>query len=198
MFYLFFKYLLTPFFFLLFQPKVKNFGRLFFRGRGIIISNHFSLSDPIRLALVAPRPVHFMAKQELFSTPLIRFFLKQLLAFPVYRKHADMISLKQAMTVLERGRIFGIFPEGRRSMTGELDTFEKGAAFLSLRCNAPIIPVYVDPDWKKHRRISMIVGEVMDVNQIAEAHAGRGVDAVTEAIRDRMQALKNEMELELK
>ena len=93
MFYLFFKYLLTPFFFLLFQPKVKNFGRLFFCGRGIIISNHFSLSDPIRLALVAPRPVHFMAKQELFSTPLIRFFLKQLLAFPFYRKHADMISL---------------------------------------------------------------------------------------------------------
>ena len=198
MIYVFFKYLLTPFFWLFMMPQVKNFGRLFFRGRGIIISNHFSLSDPIRLGMVAPRPVHFMAKQELFNTPLKRFFLKGLLAFPVYRKHADMVSLKQAMTVLERGRIFGIFPEGRRSMTGELDTFEKGAAFLALRCNAPVIPVYADPDWKKHKKIRMIVGEAIDVNQIAEARAGRGVDAVTEAIRDRMQALKNEMELELR
>lgn len=197
MIYVFFKYLLTPFFWLFMQPRVKNFERLFFRGRGILISNHFSLSDPIRLGLVAPRPLHFMAKQELFSSPFKRFFLKQLLAFPVYRKHADMLSLKQAMAVLDRGKIFGIFPEGRRSMTGELDTFEKGAAFLALRCNAPIIPVYADPDWKKHKRIFMIVGEPIDPNVIAEAHAGRGVDAVTETIRDRMQSLKNEMELEV-
>jgi len=197
MIYVFFKYLLTPFFWLIYRPRVKNFGYLFLRGRGILISNHFSLGDPIRLALVAPRPVHFMAKQELFDSPLKRFFLKQLLAFPVYRKHADMISLKQAMIVLDKGRLFGIFPEGRRSITGELDTFEKGAAFLALRCGAPIVPIYADPDWKKHgRQVRMVVGEPMDPGAIAGAHAGRAVDAVTQAIRDRMQALKNEMERE--
>lgn len=194
MIYLFLKYLLTPFFWLLFWPNVKNLGRLFFRGPAIIISNHFSLSDPIRLAFVAPRPVHFMAKQELFNSNVKRFFLTQLLAFPVYRKQADMLSLKQAMTVLEQKHIFGIFPEGRRSITGELDSFEKGAAFLALRCNAPIIPVYADPNWKKRRRLRMIVGEPLDAKQISETYAGRGVDAVTEAIRDRMQLLKNEME----
>lgn len=197
MIYIFFKYLLTPFFWLIYRPKIRNLGKLFFIGRGILISNHFSLGDPIRLGLVAPRPVHFMAKQELFSSHLKRFFLKQLLAFPVYRKHADMASLKQAMTVLDRGRLFGIFPEGRRSITGELDTFEKGAAFLALRCNARIVPIFADPDWKKHNhRVRMIVGEPIDPNEIAQSHAGRAVDAVTEAIRDRMQLLKNEMELE--
>lgn len=195
MIYVFFKYLLTPFFWLFFLPSVKNLERLFFRGAAIIISNHFSLSDPIRLALVVPRPVHFMAKQELFSTRLKRFFLGQLLAFPVYRKQADILSLKQAMTVLEKKHIFGIFPEGRRSITGELDSFEKGAAFLALRCSAPIIPVYADPNWKKRRRVRMIVGEPLDAKQISETYSGRGVDAVTEAIRDRMQLLKNEMEL---
>lgn len=195
MIYIFFKILLTPFFWLFYRPNVKNFGRLFFSGRAIIISNHFSLGDPIRLALVTPRPVHFMAKQELFDSRLKRFFLKQLLAFPVYRRHADMLSLKQAMAVLEHGHIFGIFPEGRRSITGELDSFEKGAAFLALRCNAPIVPVYADPDWKKRKQVRMVVGEALGANEIALSHAGRGVDAVTEAIRDRMQLLKNEMEL---
>ena len=195
MIYYFVKFLLTPFFWLFFWPNVKNFNRLFFRGAGIIISNHFSLSDPIRLAFVVPRPMHFMAKQELFDSKIKRFFLTQLLAFPVYRKQADMLSLKQAMTVLEKKHIFGIFPEGRRSITGELDSFEKGAAFLALRCNAPIIPVYVDPFWKKRRHLRMIVGEPLDAKKISETYAGRGVDAVTEAIRDRMQLLKNEMEL---
>jgi 1-acyl-sn-glycerol-3-phosphate acyltransferase len=195
MIYLLIKILLTPFFWLLFWPNVKNFNRLFFRGAGIIVSNHFSLSDPIRLAFVVPRPMHFMAKQELFDSKIKRFFLTQLLAFPVYRKQADMLSLKQAMIVLEKKHIFGIFPEGRRSITGELDSFEKGAAFLALRCNAPIIPVYVDPFYKKRRRLRMIVGEPIDATLVSETYAGRGVDAVTEAIRDRMQLLKNEMEL---
>ena len=195
MIYYLVKFLLTPFFWLLFWPNVKNFNRLFFRGAGIIISNHFSLSDPIRLAFVVPRPMHFMAKQELFDSKIKRFFLTQLLAFPVYRKQADMLSLKQAMIVLEKKHIFGIFPEGRRSITGELDSFEKGAAFLALRCNAPISPVYVDPYFKKRRKLRMIVGEPIDAKQVSETYAGRGVDAVTEAIRDRMQLLKNEMEL---
>ena len=195
MLYFIVKYLLSPFFWLLYRPMVKNIGGLFFRGRGILISNHFSLGDPIRLAMVAPRPIHFMAKQELFDTPVKNFLLKGLLAFPVYRKQADMLSLKQAMSVLEKNHIFGIFPEGRRSLTGELDSFEKGAAFLALRCNAPIIPVYADPNWKKRGRVRMIVGDPIDPNEIAKTFAGRGVDAVTEAIRDRMQLLKNEMEL---
>ena len=194
MLYIFFKYLLTPFFWLFYRPRVKNLGRLFFRGRGILISNHFSLGDPIRLAMVAPRPVHFMAKQELFDTPLKHLLLSMMLACPVYRKQADMLSLKQAMTVLEHNHIFGIFPEGRRSLTGELDSFEKGAAFLALRCNSPIIPVYADPNWKKRKQVRMVVGEPIDPNAIAKTYAGRGVDAVTDAIRDAMQELKNEME----
>jgi len=194
MLYVIFKYLLTPFFWLLYLPQVRGLKHLFFTGRAILISNHFSLGDPIRIGFVAPRPIHFMAKQELFTSRLKRLFFKAVLAFPVYRRQADLVSLKEAMSVLERGRIFGIFPEGRRSITGELDAFEKGAAFLALRCNAPIIPLYADPEWRKYGRIRMIVGEPLDAKRIADAHAGRGVDAVTDAIRDRMQELKNEME----
>lgn len=194
MLHVFFKILFTPFFWLFYWPKVEGLRHLFIKGSAIIISNHFSLTDPIRIAFVAPRAIHFMAKQELFTTPIKRWFLNSLLAFPVYRRHADMTSLKQAMTVLEKGRVFGIFPEGRRSLTNELDIFEKGAAFLALRCNAPIIPLYADPEWKKHGRIRMIVGEPMNPKVIADATAGRSVDAVTDAIFDRMQELKNQME----
>ncbi|MEA4870235.1 1-acyl-sn-glycerol-3-phosphate acyltransferase [bioreactor metagenome] len=195
MLYLLLKILITPFFWLIYRPKVKNLGRLFFRGKAIFISNHFSLGDPIRLAFVAPRPIHFMAKQELFDSKFKRFFLTQLLAFPVYRKQADMLSLKQAMAVLDKNHIFGIFPEGRRSLTGELDSFEKGAAFLAIRCNAPIIPIYADPYWKKRGQIRMIVGETIHPGEVAKSFAGRGVDAVTDAIRDALQLLKNELEL---
>ena len=194
MLYLLLKIIVTPFFWLLYRPRVQGLKNLFFRGKAILISNHHDFSDPVMIACVCPRMVHFMAKQELFEKPLLRWFLgKGLFAFPVYRKHADMASLKQAMALLEKGKMFGIFPEARRSVTGELDAFEKGAAFLALRSGAPIIPLYSDPYAKRRLRVRMIVGEPMDAGAIAAACAGKGVDVVTDAVRDRMQALKNEM-----
>ena len=194
MLYVVLRILLAPLFFLIFRPRIQGYERLFFRGKAVLVSNHVALKDPVMIAFVCPRVVHFMAKQELFEKPLPRFLLRWgFLTFPVNRKHADMVSLKKAMALLDKGKVFGIFPEGRRSVTGELDEFEKGAAFLALRCNAPIIPYYSDPFAPRRHRARVIVGEPMDAKAIADACGGRAVDAVTNALHDRMQALKNEM-----
>lgn len=195
MLYLFAKVLLSPLFLLLMRPRVRGLRHLWRRGGAIVVSNHWALSDPILIALVSPRVIHFMAKQELFRSPVARFFLMRgLYAFPVNRKQADMASLKQAMAVLEKGRVFGIFPEGRRSVTGELDELERGAAFLALRCRVPIIPIYSDPRTYRKLRANMIVGEPMDASAIAAAHKGRSVDVVTQAIADKLQQLRLQLE----
>ena len=195
MLYLLAKVLLSPFFLLLMRPRVRGLRHLWRRGGAIVVSNHWALSDPIRIALISPRVVHFMAKQELFQNPAARFVLMRgLYAFPVNRKHADMASLKQAMAVLQKGKVFGIFPEGRRSVTGELDELERGAAFLALRCNVPILPVYSDPRTYRKLRVNMIVGEPMDAAAIAAAHKGRSVDVVTQAIADKLQQLRLQLE----
>ena len=195
MLYLFAKLLLTPLAWLLMRPRVKGLRHLFFRGKAIIVSNHWSMPDPILLALVCPRVVHFMAKKELFDHPAARFALQKLLfAFPVNRKQADMASLKQAMSVLDRGRVFGIFPEGRRSVTGELDMLEKGAAFLALKTGAPIIPIYSDPRTYRKFRINMVVGSPMDAKAIAAEHRGKAADVVTQAIADKIRQLQLQME----
>ena len=195
MLYLLAKVLLSPFFLLLMRPRVRGLRHLWRRGGAIVVSNHWALSDPILIALISPRVVHFMAKQELFQNPAARFVLMRgLYAFPVNRKHADMASLKQAMAVLQKGKVFGIFPEGRRSVTGELDELERGAAFLALRCNVPILPVYSDPRTHRKLRVNMIVGEPMDAAAIAAAHKGRSVDVVTQAIADKLQQLRLQLE----
>lgn len=195
MLYLLAKVLLSPFFLLLMRPRVRGLRHLWRRGGAIVVSNHWALSDPILIALISPRVVHFMAKQELFQNPAARFVLMRgLYAFPVNRKHADMASLKQAMAVLQKGKVFGIFPEGWRSVTGELDELERGAAFLALRCNVPILPVYSDPRTYRKLRVNMIVGEPMDAAAIAAAHKGRSVDVVTQAIADKLQQLRLQLE----
>ena len=195
MIYIIGKILLSPILLLLLRPRVRGKRHLWHRGSAILVSNHWALTDPILIALVSPRIIHYMAKQELFENPIARFLLmKGLYAFPVNRKQADMTSLKQAMQVLEKGKVFGIFPEGRRSVTGELDELERGAAFLALRCKVPIIPVYSDPRTYRKLRINMIVGEPMDAAAIAAAHKGKSVDVVTQAIADKLQQLRLQLE----
>lgn len=195
MLYLLAKILLSPFALLLLRPRVRGIRHLWRRGGAIVVSNHWALSDPILIALISPRIIHFMAKQELFKNPVARFLLMRgFFAFPVSRKQADMTSLKQAMAVLNKGRIFGIFPEGRRSVTGELDELERGAAFLALRCKVPIIPIYSDPRTYRKLRINMIIGEPMNAAAIAAAHKGKSVDVVTQAIADKLQQLRLQLE----
>lgn len=194
MIYLLAKVLIAPVIFLLLRPKIRGWRNLNVLGRAIYVSNHWSLPDPIWLAVIAPRPIHFMAKKELFSSKAKRFLMKCMFAFPVNREEVDMSSLKQTMQLLKKGKIFGIFPEGKRSVTGELDTMKKGAAFLALHTGAPIIPIYSDPNWPKKLRYRVIVGDPIDAKAVAAQFKGKAVDVVTEAITDSMCSLAAQME----
>lgn len=194
MIYYLLKILLFPFMLLVFRPNVRGWKHLFFRGPAIIVSNHLSLPDPIFIGFLCPRMISFMAKQELFHKPLIRFFLNKCMhAFPVDRDLADLTSIKRAVSVLEQGKVFGIFPEGRRSVTGELDEIERGTAFLALRCNVKIIPVYADPVANRKLRIRMIVGEPIEPQSIVKQYKGKPVDVLTQAINDKLQQLRLEL-----
>lgn len=185
------KLLLTLPIWLLFRPRIIGWKHLFFTGPAIIAANHFSLTDPAFIMLTSPRIIRYLAKPELFEKPMSRMLMTALGAFPVQREHMEITSIRHAIRVLEGGGVFGIFPEGRRSLTGELDAFDKGAAFLALRCHVPIIPVYADPTAQKRLRVRMIVGKPMDADAIAAQYKGRAVDTVTLALRDRIMDLKN-------
>ena len=185
--------LLIPVWILL-RHKVIHHERLFFKGKAIIVSNHWSMADPVLIAFVSPRIIHFMAKAELFRSWIGNLFFRSIYAFPVEREKTDLTSLRKAKEVLDAGKVFGIFPEGKRSVTGDLDELEKGAAFMALRCDAPIIPVYTDPKTFKRFRIRMIVGEPIDAKAEAKKGTGKAVDVVTEVIRNRLMEMKNEME----
>ena len=184
---------LKPLFFLIFRPRIENWKGLFFRGPAVIVSNHWSFADPILIACMCPRPIHFMAKASLFEKPLAARVLRSFFAFPVNQNTADMRSLRKAQELLKEGKVFGIFPEGRRSLTGGLDRFEKGAAFLALRADVPIIPVYSDPWSFSRMRSRMIVGKPLSSGSIPEGYPGKPVDAVTQAIRDSLQDMANRM-----
>lgn len=114
------------------------------RGAFILASNHVSHLDPPALSCASPRALHFMARHDLFNNWVFAALIRALNAFPVKREGADFTALKGAVRRLKAGEPLLIFPEGRRSRTGEIQAAQPGVGFLSIIAGVPILPVYVE------------------------------------------------------
>ena len=195
MLYLLIKWTIGQLILLVTRPIVYGRQNLRVKGKAIFIANHRSMWDPLILALISPRNIHFMAKKELFESKLGNLFFRSLYAFPVNRHNVDLTSLKNALKVLEQGEVFGIFPEGKRAVTDSLDESEKGAAFLAIRSGAPVIPIYMHPDTSRQIRPVMLVGKPIDVSAIvASANKSSLIEVVTDELADSINALQAELE----
>lgn len=108
----------------------------------ILVSNHLNNVDPPILSASMPRRIVFMAKEELYQGRNISGLLARAFgAFPVRRGEADRHALRQAFRVLEQGLALGMFPEGTRSPTGQLQPAQMGTAWIALETGAPVLPV---------------------------------------------------------
>lgn len=139
---------------------LENFPR---KGPLIVIANHISAADPPVLGCVLPRPVHFMAKVELFRSPVLRWILIKAQAFPVQRGKADRGALREALRLLARDEVVVIFPEGHRSDTGELQEGRAGVVFLAQKTGVAVLPVHIRGHYGLRKPIALRFGSIFYV-----------------------------------
>lgn len=109
-------------------------------GRLVVAANHSQYPDPVLVCMAVSRRMQWMAKKQLFVGPFEWFFVF-IGSFPVDREGGGRAGLKTALTYLTEGWALGIFPEGTHK--GEEKEAKSGAVLLSVRGDAPILPVYV-------------------------------------------------------
>ena len=112
-------------------------------GRHILVANHIYMRDPVVIALGVPQQIFFMAKSEFFDKPLVAWFFRRVGAFPVSRGEGDMDSVAHAEELVDKGKLLGVFPEGRRNGSGKLLRPKSGTAFIARATGADVIPCAV-------------------------------------------------------
>ncbi|GAA1957816.1 lysophospholipid acyltransferase family protein [Catenulispora subtropica] len=109
-------------------------------GPVLLAVNHTSFLDGPLIAGVAPRPVHFLVKKEIFVGPLGPLLERGFGQIPVDRAHPDRTAIQSALAALRSGGVLGVFPEGTRT-TGEFESVHNGLAYFAVATGAPVLPV---------------------------------------------------------
>jgi 1-acyl-sn-glycerol-3-phosphate acyltransferase len=178
----------------IFKPwyRIEVFGLEHFPKDGgvLLCTNHIHNFDPLVVGSTAPRPVHFMAKEELFNVPVLGNIVRKCNAFPVKRGKGDRESLRAGLKVLKDGNVFGLFPEGTRSKTGEIGKGLSGAGFFALRAEADVVPCAIIGPYKSLKTLKVVYGKPIVMEEMRAAKAS--AEQVTELIMSEINKLIKE------
>jgi 1-acyl-sn-glycerol-3-phosphate acyltransferase len=137
------KKILTPLFHRTWKLTVEGLENVPPEGGAIICPNHTSVIDSFFLPAVLPRRITFVGKAEYMDSWKTKHLFPALGMIPIDRGGGSAAerALDTAARVLERGELFGIYPEGTRARDGKLHKGHTGPARLALRTGVPIVPV---------------------------------------------------------
>jgi 1-acyl-sn-glycerol-3-phosphate acyltransferase len=121
-----------------FNLKVYGKGWIPKKGPYLICANHCSFFDPVTVSIAIPQKVYWIALKDLYKIRPLSILLRLVDCIQVNGV------IKEALDVLNAGKVVGIFPEGRRTYTGKLmKKGKRGAALIAFRSGVAVLPAYI-------------------------------------------------------
>ena len=182
---------------LLFRLRARGKEHLPHEGGFVLSANHLSNLDPwpLGIPLLPHRELRFMAKAELFRSPLWPI-LKFGGAFKVERGQGDEQAIETAIRLARDGEVVAIFPEGTRRKKGLVKKFEArphtGAARVALAAGVPLIPAAISGTNRLTRLgpLRVAYGPPVELDDLRELELREGARIGTE----RLMAAIGELE----
>jgi 1-acyl-sn-glycerol-3-phosphate acyltransferase len=131
------------------RVSVKGFAHIDPQRSYIYMSNHQSNFDiPVLLAYL-PVQFRWLAKAELFKIPIFSRAMRGAGYIRIDRSNRESAieSLKEAAAKMKDGVSVMIFPEGTRSLDGNIRPFKKGGFVMAVDTGVPIVPIILRGTW---------------------------------------------------
>ncbi|MEX1097195.1 MAG: lysophospholipid acyltransferase family protein [Planctomycetales bacterium] len=176
------------------------------QGAALVIANHRSPVDPLMIwmnhHLSWPsrrvRVIGFLTAKEYCELPGVRRITRAVRSIPVERGGSDMGPAREALRRLQNGELVGVFPEGRINLRAGLLEATPGIAWLALRAQVPVFPVFLHGTPQKGSmvapfytpsRVRVTFGEPIDLSAYRDRPKSRPVlMEVTRLLMERLAA----------
>ena len=163
-------------------------------GKYLFVMNHASFLDIHAMLAVKPN-MTWLSKKELLKAPLIGAGLKASGGIPIDREHFSE-SLDEACVRIKEaapGFALGMFPEGTRTLNGNLGKFKRGFVRLLRGSDLELVPVTMNGFFRfrpkkgfffhKIGRIEAIVHPPISQSETAKMSDDEVIAKVTEIIQ---------------
>ena len=119
------------------RDKIPNHGGC------ILAMNHESYLDPPLAGICAFRPIHYLARKTLLEWPVLGPIFPKVNVVPVDQDRADMSALKTIIKLVRHGECAIVFPEGARTLDGNLQPAQPGLGLVIAKTLAPVVPMRI-------------------------------------------------------
>jgi 1-acyl-sn-glycerol-3-phosphate acyltransferase len=186
----------------LFSFKVVHRERIIETGGAILAMNHESYLDPPLAGIACHRELYYLARKTLLQWPILGPILPKMNVIPVDQDRADMSALKTIIKIVRAGHATVIFPEGSRTLDGELQPAQPGLGLVIAKTLAPVVPMRIFGAHKAFPRggkprfftpITLVVGEPIFFTKEDLAGEGRELyQRLSERVMERIAAIQYE------
>jgi 1-acyl-sn-glycerol-3-phosphate acyltransferase len=157
----------------------------------VLVANHQSFWD-IMLLYGLNRHFKWVSKESILKIPFIGWNMRLNEYVSVAR--TDRSSIKSMLSAcrkwLRLGSSVMIFPEGTRSLDGELGEFRDGAFKLACDCDVPVVPIVLDGTFDLMPRGTFLLNFSGTLRvQVLKPIAPADCDQKSRQLRDRTRAL---------
>jgi 1-acyl-sn-glycerol-3-phosphate acyltransferase len=126
-----------------FRFRVLHRERLIQEGPVILAMNHESYLDPPFAGIACRRAIYFLARKSLLDVPVLGWVLPKLNVIPVNQEGGDRSALKALIRILRANHCALVFPEGSRTLNGNLQPPLPGIGFVIAKTLAPVVPMRI-------------------------------------------------------
>ena len=152
-----------------FQYRAYGQENIIEEGPAIMAANHQSYLDPPLVGITCRNELYYLARKTLFEKKLLGPIISRVNALPVDLSRGDLVAFRTIMNLLKQGHRTVIFPEGTRSLTGQIQRARPGIGMIIARTLAPVVPMRIFGSfeaWPKGGKIrphpiTVVVGKPM-------------------------------------
>jgi 1-acyl-sn-glycerol-3-phosphate acyltransferase len=112
-------------------------------GGCILAMNHESYLDPPLAGISVPREIFYLARKTLMKWPVLGPIFPKLNVIPVDQERADMSALKTVIKQVRAGHCTVIFPEGSRTLDGQLQPAQAGLGLVMAKTRCTVVPARI-------------------------------------------------------